>query len=199
MMNVPAGKSISVADVKKAMKSRKPTATQKASISSGTSTTNKRPRKNPSIEDDIAEASNNSESSDDDRDVNKKWSEEDLSGSGIAESFDDLPETDFSTASVISQAGPSNVPSDHSKGSEANTFKVDDFVVVNFEEKLFPGRVTEVKPEEYIVRTMDRSKMYWKWPTREDAILYSKEEVLNTIEPSRPRPFLDNVNKPSTV
>ncbi|KAF5285443.1 hypothetical protein FQA39_LY16697 [Lamprigera yunnana] len=127
MLNVPAGKSISVADVEEAMKSKKPTAIQKASTFSGTSTTNKRPRRKPSIEDDIAEASNDSEYSDDEHDDNKKWSKEDLSGSDIAE-------------------------------------------------KLFPGGVMEIKPEGYIVSTMDRSKMNWKWPIREDAIFYSKEE-----------------------
>ncbi|KAF5300324.1 hypothetical protein FQA39_LY11181 [Lamprigera yunnana] len=44
--------------------------------SSGTSTTAKRPRKKPSVEDDIAEASSES-------DDNKKWSEEDLSSSEL--------------------------------------------------------------------------------------------------------------------
>ncbi|KAF5293191.1 hypothetical protein FQA39_LY13659 [Lamprigera yunnana] len=105
------------------------------------------PRKKPSVEDDIAEASSDSKSSDDKHDHNKKWSEEDLSGSNITESFEDLSETDSSTTSVTSQTGPSNVSSDRSKSSEASTFKVDDFVVVNFEENLFPGRVTDVKPE----------------------------------------------------
>ncbi|KAF5275000.1 hypothetical protein FQA39_LY06937 [Lamprigera yunnana] len=138
-------------------------------------------------------ASSESKSFDNEHD-NKKWSEEDLSGSNLTENFHDLSETDSSSTSVTSQTGPSNVPCDRSKGYKASTLKVDDFVVINFEEKLFTGRMTEVKPEGYIVSTMDRFKMYCKWPTRKFAILYSKEEVLYIIEPPRPVGNLENAN-----
>lgn len=91
---------------------------------------------------------------------------------------------DTPTTSVIPNT--SNVPRVRGTGSRESTFKGDDFVVVNFEGQLFPGRVTEVKPEGYIVSTMERTKKNWRWPDREDAILYSKEEILYTIQSPKP-------------
>ncbi|KAG8232222.1 hypothetical protein J437_LFUL011966 [Ladona fulva] len=183
-LNIPAGKSISIADVEEARRTGNPTAAKKARSSS--STRARRPRKKSSLEDDIVEESSDSESSSDGQhDDNKKWSEEDPSDSEVlSESFNDISGTDKPNSSVISNT--SDIPRVHGMGSRESTFIVDDFVVVNFEGKLFPGRVTEVKPEGYIVSTMERSKIYWKWPAREDAILYSKEEVLYRIEPPRP-------------
>lgn len=49
-----------------------------------------------------------------------------------------------------------NIPRVRSTGSAESTFKVDEFVVVNFEGQLFPERVTVVKPEEYIVSAVER-------------------------------------------
>lgn len=38
--------------------------------------------------------------------------------------------------------------------------------------------MAEVEPEEYIITTIKRCNMYQKWLARDDAILYSKVEVL---------------------
>ncbi|KAH6936086.1 hypothetical protein HPB50_013098 [Hyalomma asiaticum] len=143
-----------------------------------------RPRKRSSLEDDSAKDSSDSESSSDgQRGDKKRWSEGDTSESEVLSgSLDNLSETDTPTTSTIPN---SNVPRVRSTGSGESTLKVDDFVVVNFEGQLFPGRLTEVKPEGYIVSTMERSKKNWRWPDREDAILYSKEEILYTIESPR--------------
>ncbi|KAH6927629.1 hypothetical protein HPB50_006279 [Hyalomma asiaticum] len=100
----------------------------------------------------------------------KRWSEGDKSESEVLSgSLDNLSETDTPTTSTIPN---SNVPRVHSAGPGESTFKVDDFVVVNFEGQLFPGRLTEVKPEGYIVSTMERYKKNWRWPDREDGILH---------------------------
>ena len=58
-------------------------------------------------------------------------------------------------------------------GTSTTDIKTDDFVVVNFENQLFPGKVTDVKDEGYMVSDVERSKIYWKWPARPDDILYS--------------------------
>ncbi|KAK8761078.1 hypothetical protein V5799_027655 [Amblyomma americanum] len=182
MLNVPAGKSISVAEVEEAIRTGKPTTGKKGSSSSGIRA--RRPRKRSSLEDDSAEESSDSESSSDGQHGdNKRWSEEDTSDYEVP-SGSNLSETDSPTTSMIPNTR--NVPRVRGTGSGEITFKVDDFVVVNFEGQLFPGRVTEVKPKGYIVSTMERSKKNWRWPDHEDAILYSKEEVLYTIESPKP-------------
>ncbi|KAG0443008.1 hypothetical protein HPB47_015390 [Ixodes persulcatus] len=79
MLNVPAGKSISVAEVE-ASRTGKPTTGKKGSSSSCIRV--RRPRKRSSLEDDIAEESSDSESSSDGQHGdNKRWSEEDTSDS----------------------------------------------------------------------------------------------------------------------
>lgn len=184
MLNVPAGKSISVAEVEEASRTGKPTTGKKGSSSSGIRA--RRPRKRSSLEDDSAEESSDSESSSDGQHgYNKRWSEGDTSDSEVhSRSLDNLSETDTPTTSVISNT--SNIPRVRGTGTGESTFKGDDFVVVNFEGQLFPGRVMEVKPEGYMVSTMERTKKNWRWPDREDTILYSKEEILYTIESPRP-------------
>ncbi|KAH6945328.1 hypothetical protein HPB50_007882 [Hyalomma asiaticum] len=130
------------------------------------------------------DSSDSESSSDGQRGDKKRWSEGDTSESEVLSgSLDNLSETDTPTTSTIPK---SNVPRVRSTGSGESTFKVDDLVVVNFEGQLFPGRLTQVKPEGYIVSTMERPKKNWRWPDREDDILYSKEEILYTIESPRP-------------
>lgn len=122
----------------------KPTTGKKGSSSSGIRA--RRPRKRSSLEDDSAEESSDSESSSDGQyGDNKRWSEEDTSDSEVlSRSLDNLSDTDTSSTSPISNT--SNVPKVRCTGSGESTFKKDDFVVVNFEGQVFPGRVTEVKP-----------------------------------------------------
>lgn len=108
MLNVSAGKSISVAEVEEASKTEKPKARKKASSSSGTRGRGRgrgggRGRRNKSPpENDIAEASSASESSSDDQRDDNRWSEEDPSDFDvISEDFDDPSETDSPGTSAI--------------------------------------------------------------------------------------------------
>lgn len=77
------------------------------------------------------------------------------------------------------------LPETSSAHLENIDFRVGEYVVVNYEGTLFPGRVTETKSNGYMVTVMERTKKQWKWPTKPDEILYSKEEVLYSIYPPK--------------
>ncbi|KAG8281938.1 hypothetical protein J6590_049062 [Homalodisca vitripennis] len=61
---------------------------------------------------------------------------------------------------------------------DEQNFSVEDYVVVNFDGTLFPGKVTEKKDGGYIVSVMEQSKKNWKWLSKPDAIFYDKESVV---------------------
>lgn len=80
----------------------------------------------------------------------------------------------------------SNVSSPQGAGSGGRIFKKDDFIVVNFERQRYPGRVTAIEPDGHIISTMKKTQKNWRWPDHKDAILYSKEQILYSMEFSRP-------------
>lgn len=83
--------------------------------------------------------------------------------------------------------GTSNVNQETFAAEECNNtnFSVGNYVVVNFEGNLFPGKVIEKKVGGYTVSVMERSKKSWKWPSKPDAIFYDAEEVLYSINPPK--------------
>lgn len=77
----------------------------------------------------------------------------------------------------------SAINNDTNATQQANSnFMVEDYVVVNFEGELFPGKVTQRKDGGYMVSAMAKSGMNWKWPRRPDEIYYTEQEVLKRIE-----------------
>ncbi|XP_046988993.1 uncharacterized protein LOC124594667 [Schistocerca americana] len=178
-LTVPAGRSIYSAEIEASRAEQPKGKNTKASTSSRPSGS----KEKAVLAGEMSEES----SSDEDNSRERNWMDEDPSDPDVLdESFSCLEdsEPEMSPTKVI--PNDKDVLGIDSMAPEKNVFKVDDFVVVNFEGKLFPGRVTEEKQEGYIVSVMERTKMFWKWPTKEDAILYSKEEVFYTIDPPRP-------------
>ena len=48
---------------------------------------------------------------------------------------------------------------------------------------VFPGEVRAVVGENYEVSVMVKVGNYWKWPSKEDKIFYTKDKVKKVIQP----------------
>ena len=59
--------------------------------------------------------------------------------------------------------------------------QTDDFVIVDFEGKLFPGQVTAVSEREAKVSVLHKSGFNWKWPKCVDEISYEMTEIKQKI------------------
>lgn len=57
----------------------------------------------------------------------------------------------------------------------------DDFVVVKYDERLYPGQVTDIHNEHYKVRCMIKSAAYWKWPDKHDEVWYARCDIFKKI------------------
>lgn len=62
-------------------------------------------------------------------------------------------------------------------------FQVDDHVIVSYEDKLFPGKVTEINlfansSTKYKVSCMVRKGKKWIWPERADEMWYERHEIV---------------------
>lgn len=66
-------------------------------------------------------------------------------------------------------------------------YRVNDYVVVHYEEKFFPGKVTESKNKDidnfiYKVNAFERFGQKWRWPLRKDEIFYEEKDVIKVIK-----------------
>lgn len=58
-----------------------------------------------------------------------------------------------------------------------------DFLIIVYEGKKFPGMVLEVQDEmHYKVKTMTMSGPNWRWPEKDDILVYEKKDVLKKIK-----------------
>ena len=147
MLEITPGKSISAGEVEEALKkAAEETAAKKNGKKAGR---RKKPQKKGPQKKSARVEESDSEASE------RRWSEEDPSDSSeISETFSDLEFGGAADADTDSEAGPSSAAAKTATNVRKNlanqaVFKADDFVVVNFEGGLFPGRVTAVKPDGY--------------------------------------------------
>lgn len=64
--------------------------------------------------------------------------------------------------------------------------KKNDYVIVQYEKKHYPGQVMEVKGTKYKIKCMVKCGLAWKWPAKEDLFEYDLEEVKCQIEEPLP-------------
>ncbi|KAK9675187.1 hypothetical protein QE152_g40577 [Popillia japonica] len=61
-------------------------------------------------------------------------------------------------------------------------FKVGDYVIVKYWNKLYPGVIQQLKNREYEISAMAKTeKTRWKWPTPPDKIWYKEEDIIKKI------------------
>lgn len=64
---------------------------------------------------------------------------------------------------------------------------VDDYVLVSYLDKLFPGKVKEIQlnvdsPNTYKVSCMSRKGKCWVWPDKPDELFYDREDIVKKID-----------------
>lgn len=112
--------------------------------------------------------------------------EEDSSEISIMDSSDDdienmiqLVDNEFEEGfDIIEQ---SNVPE---KENFAPT--IGQHVIFLYEGEYFPGTITEIRPEEAKISSMQKSVKSWKWPDPKDEIFYPFDDIIRRIKPPKP-------------
>ena len=74
---------------------------------------------------------------------------------------------------------PSRSRSQPESTDSLQDLKVGQYVLVNYEDELYPGQITEMRNSD---EAMKKSGVYWKWPAEADEIFYSKDEILHVNE-----------------
>lgn len=69
--------------------------------------------------------------------------------------------------------------------SDQASYNVGDFVIVLFENKKFPGRITAIREKGAEVDCMEKRSKSWRWPTKKDCIEYEWGDVIGKIEPPK--------------
>ena len=61
---------------------------------------------------------------------------------------------------------------------------IGDWVLVRYDDDIFPGEITQIAANEYEVRVMVKAAgSTWKWPRKEDKVWYNMENVVKQISP----------------
>ncbi|XP_046393584.1 uncharacterized protein LOC124161317 [Ischnura elegans] len=62
---------------------------------------------------------------------------------------------------------------------------VGQFVAVTYDNELYPGKIINVNDDGATISSMTKSKKSWKWPEKEDIIIYPWEDILGGINSPR--------------
>jgi hypothetical protein len=78
-----------------------------------------------------------------------------------------------------------NEPQAGEPESNQASYNVGDFVIVMFENKKFPGRITAIREKGAEVDCMEKRSKSWRWPTKKDCIEYEWGDVIGKIKPPK--------------
>lgn len=73
-------------------------------------------------------------------------------------------------------------PEDNIEKTKQN-YKVGDFVLVKFQTKQFPGRITQISDKGATVDCIEKLSKQWRWPAKKDCIDYEWRDVISKIKP----------------
>lgn len=63
----------------------------------------------------------------------------------------------------------------------------DDFIIVHYDDQLYPARVLEIMDDTIKVTHMIKSCKYaWRWPDKPDILTYNQKEIIKIIQPPKP-------------
>jgi hypothetical protein len=65
-----------------------------------------------------------------------------------------------------------------------DNFCENDYVIVRYDNEMFPGQVITKKDSVYLIRCMEKSGPNWKWPNHADELWYDKVDVFKKIDPA---------------
>ncbi|XP_022181112.1 jerky protein homolog-like [Myzus persicae] len=66
---------------------------------------------------------------------------------------------------------------------QASNYNVGDFVIVQFENKNFPGRIISIFDKGAKVDCMEKLSKQWRWPSKKDCIDYEWSDIIRKIQP----------------
>ena len=75
----------------------------------------------------------------------------------------------------------STVVVDSIQKSLKNILSVDDYVIVRWNDRMYPGKIISMSEEGILVSCMKKTKEFWRWPVIQDVQLYSWENVICQI------------------
>ena len=107
-------------------------------------------------------------------------------GKSVGETSDEVPST--STQNVASELpchSRSRYVEDFEKGDVVAVYGTGDYVTFVYEGEVFPGQITDVQQEGFVIKSMVKSGFHWKRPKDEDILLYPFGDVKSKIAPHR--------------
>jgi len=100
----------------------------------------------------------------------------DLESGGDSEDVDDCEaDDDCEDVGVSKYVGDLDI-------DKAN-YNVDDFVIVKFDNNMFPGRIVTISDNSATIDCMEKRSKSWRWPTKKDCIDYEWGDVIRKIKP----------------
>lgn len=105
-----------------------------------------------------------------------------------SESECEVPELSEDEGADWNRAPTSSEPESEDDVRIKNPKKVNvkDYVIVKYAGQHFPGLVLRLVGNRYEVKAMERSGLkHWRWPERDDVLLYNHQEILKTISPPK--------------
>ncbi|KAG5865145.1 hypothetical protein JTB14_004983 [Gonioctena quinquepunctata] len=60
-------------------------------------------------------------------------------------------------------------------------YQKDNYVIIIYENKYFPGQVIDRDKTKFFIKAMERIGIHWRWPTIEDVIWYEEDEIVSRI------------------
>lgn len=67
--------------------------------------------------------------------------------------------------------------------SNNGKYNVDDFVIPNYLNNLYPGLITRTNSNGAIILSMEKSKKYYRWPDKEDRMFDKWTDIMMKINP----------------
>jgi hypothetical protein len=92
----------------------------------------------------------------------------------------------FGSTPVVDAAVPAEQELNVLPITSVSSLHVGDWVLVQYDQSIYPGEVKTIRDTDIQVSVMVRSGTSFKWPKHEDAIYYSFDKVIRKIE----RPIL---------
>lgn len=175
-LNVPAGKSISSEELKKALSEQ------------STSESKKGKNKRKKEVDDVSETEAvHKPSTSKSKLKNKRRKEENSDSETEVESDQvELRDDSDSEGPLLNEESDEDMEDYGAVEPRAqNEYKSDDYVVVEYEGELWPGQIQRTESDGAYVKCMARCGLAWKWPEKEDLIFYPKGNIKFKIEPPK--------------
>lgn len=93
------------------------------------------------------------------------------------------PEVSQKVESINTKRHENDLSTKHSEEeTQLENIKTQKYIIVQYENRYYPGTITEENSSSVLVSTMERSGTDWKWPVQKDEIWYFKTDIMEEID-----------------